>query len=82
MKIDQYFKFVQEFKKLVNQKLNLNSSKVKIPKRNSEFLYLCFRSEENKNAALTTLNGYKWKNVILDASVSNFILKVSLKFYF
>lgn len=61
---------MQEFKKLINQKLNLKSSKVKIPKRNSKFLYVCFRSEEDKDAALGILHRYTWKNTVLDASVS------------
>lgn len=63
-------KHFQEFKKLINIKLALNCSKVKTPNRNGKWLYMCFRSEEDKNTALGILNGYNWKNTKLDASVS------------
>ncbi|KAE9541791.1 hypothetical protein AGLY_003782 [Aphis glycines] len=59
---------IAEFKKLINTKLELNCSKVKTPNRNGKWLYMCFRSEEDKNTALSTLNGYNWKNTKLDAS--------------
>lgn len=65
-----YLYIFQEFKKLVNQKLKLKCSKVKTPNRNGKWLYICFRSEEDKNEALDVLNGFNWKNKILDASVS------------
>lgn len=41
-----------------------------MPNRNGKWLYMCFRSEEDKNTALDILNGYNWKNTTLDASVS------------
>lgn len=66
-----YIIIFQEFKKLINLKLKLNSSKVKTPQRNGKWLYVCFRSEEDKNLALNVLNGFNWKNTVLDASVSN-----------
>ncbi|KAL4148973.1 hypothetical protein QTP88_003102 [Uroleucon formosanum] len=59
---------IAEFKKLINTKLELNCSKVKTPNRNGKWLYMCFRSEEDKNTALGILNGYSWKNTKLDAS--------------
>ncbi|CAI6367542.1 unnamed protein product [Macrosiphum euphorbiae] len=59
---------IAEFKKLINSKLALNCSKVKTPNRNGKWLYMCFRSEEDKNTALGILNGYNWKNTKLDAS--------------
>ncbi|XP_060839088.1 tRNA (uracil-5-)-methyltransferase homolog A-like isoform X2 [Rhopalosiphum padi] len=59
---------IAEFKKLINVKLELNCSKVKTPNRNGKWLYMCFRSEEDKNSALSVLNGYNWKNTKLDAS--------------
>lgn len=59
---------IAEFKKLINIKLELNCSKVKTPNRNGKWLYMCFRSEEDKNTALGILNGYNWKNTKLDAS--------------
>ncbi|VVC28688.1 S-adenosyl-L-methionine-dependent methyltransferase,RNA methyltransferase TrmA, active [Cinara cedri] len=59
---------IAEFKKLVNQKLKLKCSKVKTPNRNGKWLYVCFRSEEDKDVALGVLNGYNWKNTVLEAS--------------
>jgi hypothetical protein len=41
-----------------------------MPNRKGKWIYMCFRSEEDKNTALDILNGYSWKNTILNASVS------------
>jgi len=32
-----------------------------------EFAFVCFRSQEDKQRALETLNGYKWKGKVLKA---------------
>lgn len=60
-------------KKLLNDKLKLNSSKIKAPRQRSSWAYICFRSDEDRNRAIETLNGYKWKGRILKASVSYYI---------
>lgn len=57
-------------KKLLNDKLKLGSNKVKPPKRGSQWLYVCFRSEKDREEALKAVNGYKWKKNILTADVS------------
>ncbi|XP_050437080.1 tRNA (uracil-5-)-methyltransferase homolog A-like [Adelges cooleyi] len=67
--LPKYYGLV-EFKKLINQQLKLNSAKVKTPTRNGKWLYVCFHSEEERSAALDILNGYKWKNAVLQASVA------------
>ncbi|XP_050536681.1 tRNA (uracil-5-)-methyltransferase homolog A-like isoform X2 [Daktulosphaira vitifoliae] len=59
---------LEEFKKLINQQLKLNSVKVKTPTRNGKWLYVCFHSDEEKISALNVLNGYSWKNTVLEVS--------------
>lgn len=60
---------IGEFKKFLNEKLDLQSCKVKPPKRSSEWLYVSFRSEEGRQKAIETLNGFLWKNCKLSAQV-------------
>lgn len=55
--------FLQELKKLMNQKLGLNVSKIKRPNNGSKWLFACFQNEEDKNRAITALNGYSWKGL-------------------
>lgn len=62
----KYFRFTkksrfQELKKLMNQKLGLNTSKIKRPKNGSHWLFACFQNEEERLKAITALNGYSWK---------------------
>ena len=59
----------QELKKLLNDKLKLGSNKVKPPAKCSQWVYVCFRSEEDRQNALLVLDGYIWKNAILFAGV-------------
>lgn len=37
-----------EMKKLISNTLALNASKIKIPRKNSSFAFVCLRSEEGK----------------------------------
>lgn len=60
---------IGEFKKLLNDKLDLQSCKVKPPRKGSGWLYVSFRSEENRQKAIETLNGILWKNSKLKAQV-------------
>lgn len=60
---------IGEFKKLLNEKLELQSCKVKPPRKGSGWLYVCFRNEECRQRAITTLNGILWKNSKLTAQV-------------
>lgn len=60
---------IGEFKKLLNEKLDLQSCKVKPPKRSSGWLYVSFRNEESRQKAIETLNGILWKNRKLSAQV-------------
>ncbi|XP_070523072.1 tRNA (uracil-5-)-methyltransferase homolog A isoform X1 [Cardiocondyla obscurior] len=61
---------IGEFKKLLNEKLDLQSCKVKPPRKGSSWLYVCFRNEECRQKAITTINGTVWKNSKLTAQVS------------
>jgi len=60
---------ISEFKKLLNEKLDLQSCKVKLPRKGSSWLYVCFRNEECRQRAITTINGILWKNNKLTAQV-------------
>uniref|UniRef100_A0A034WPP2 tRNA (uracil(54)-C(5))-methyltransferase n=1 Tax=Bactrocera dorsalis TaxID=27457 RepID=A0A034WPP2_BACDO len=60
---------IGEFKKLLKSKLNLNMTKIKSPLR-KEFAFVCFRSEEDQQRAIETLNGYKWKGKVLQAAAA------------
>lgn len=60
---------IGEFKKLLNEKLDLQSCKVKPPRKGSSWLYVCFRSEDCRQRAITTINGILWKNSKLTAQV-------------
>ncbi|KAI4486330.1 hypothetical protein M0802_012349 [Mischocyttarus mexicanus] len=61
---------IGEFKKLLNEKLDLKTCKVKSPKRPSGWLYVSFRSEECRQRAISTLNGILWKNCKLSAQIA------------
>ncbi|XP_012063364.1 PREDICTED: tRNA (uracil-5-)-methyltransferase homolog A-like [Atta cephalotes] len=61
---------IGEFKKLLNDKLDLQSCKVKPPRKGSSWLYVCFRSEECRQRAITSINGILWKNNKLTAQVA------------
>lgn len=67
---------IGEFKKLLNEKLDLQTCKVKPPKQSSGWLYVCFRSEECRQRAITTLNGILWKNCKLSAQVFSFLFPI------
>lgn len=58
----------QELRKLLNVKLNLNFCKIKAPGRGSPWAYVCFRNQEDRELAIKTLTGYKWKGKVLTAS--------------
>ncbi|XP_020716771.1 tRNA (uracil-5-)-methyltransferase homolog A [Ceratitis capitata] len=60
---------IGEFKKLLKSKLNLNMTKIKSPLR-KEFAFVCFRSQEDQERAIETLNGYKWKGKVLQATAA------------
>ncbi|XP_068988802.1 tRNA (uracil-5-)-methyltransferase homolog A isoform X2 [Bombus flavifrons] len=61
---------IGEFKKLLNEKLELQSCKIKPPKRSSGWLYVSFRNEENRRKAIEILNGILWKNCKLSAQIA------------
>ncbi|XP_043671012.1 tRNA (uracil-5-)-methyltransferase homolog A-like isoform X1 [Vespula pensylvanica] len=61
---------IGEFKKLLNEKLDLQTCKVKPPKQSSGWLYVCFRNEECRQRAISTLNGILWKNCKLSAQIA------------
>lgn len=61
---------IAELKKLINDKLKLGSNKIKPPKRGSKWIYVCFRSEEDRRCALSAINGYVWKKSALSAEIA------------
>lgn len=79
---------IGEFKKFLNEKLELNANKIKPPKRGSGWAYICFRSEESREKAIKLLNGIEWKHAKLTARVSIFyisvvnLIKVTVILYF
>ncbi|XP_022185455.2 tRNA (uracil-5-)-methyltransferase homolog A isoform X1 [Nilaparvata lugens] len=62
---------IGELKKLLNVKLKLGSNKIKPPKRGSHWVYVCFRSEEDREEALKAIDGFTWKNKTLSAENAN-----------
>lgn len=55
---------------MVNEKLKLASNKIKFPRKNSPFVFVCFRSEVDRENAIKVISGYKWKGKSLVACVS------------
>lgn len=75
---------IGELKRLLTEKLELRMSKVKPPRRGSGWVYVCFRTEEDRAKAITALNGLSWKNSKLTAQViivnlTLFLLKILLR---
>ncbi|XP_062564599.1 tRNA (uracil-5-)-methyltransferase homolog A [Armigeres subalbatus] len=58
---------VAELKKLLNNELSLSTNKIKIMRPGCPFLFVCFRDEEGRQAAIKIINGYTWKNKKLQA---------------
>ncbi|KAL7303123.1 hypothetical protein TKK_0004334 [Trichogramma kaykai] len=59
-----------EFRKFLNEKLQLDASKIKPPKRGSGWAYICFRSEKSRDDAIKALHGVEWKKAKLSAQVA------------
>ncbi|CRL00292.1 CLUMA_CG013565, isoform A [Clunio marinus] len=68
--LPKYYGF-GEIKKLINTTLGLESNKIKVPKKNSPYGFICFKNDDDRLKALTALNGYNWKGNILKASFAN-----------
>uniref|UniRef100_A0A3F2YU11 tRNA (uracil(54)-C(5))-methyltransferase n=1 Tax=Anopheles christyi TaxID=43041 RepID=A0A3F2YU11_9DIPT len=58
---------IGELKKLLNVKMKLSTNKIKIMKPGSPFIFICFRNQEDREAAIKMLDGYKWKGKSLSA---------------
>ncbi|XP_049817346.1 tRNA (uracil-5-)-methyltransferase homolog A isoform X2 [Aethina tumida] len=56
-----------EFRKLLNNKLKLNTNKIKTPRRNSPYAFVCFRNDEDRENAIQVISNYKWKGNSLQA---------------
>lgn len=65
---------IGEFKRFLNEKLQLSSNKVKPPRRGGGWVYVCFRNEEGREKAIATINGVTWKHSKLTAQVCIFFL--------
>ncbi|KAK9887879.1 hypothetical protein WA026_000184 [Henosepilachna vigintioctopunctata] len=57
---------ISEFKKLLNDKLKLNSRKIKQANRNARYAFVCFRNAEERDNAMKSLSGYNWKGKTLE----------------
>ncbi|XP_072162335.1 tRNA (uracil-5-)-methyltransferase homolog A isoform X2 [Bemisia tabaci] len=60
----------------MSHKLKLNPSKLKPPKNNrrnmgSPWMYVCFRSDEDRQKALEVLNNFEWKKKTLSAQLAD-----------
>ncbi|XP_034949648.1 tRNA (uracil-5-)-methyltransferase homolog A-like [Chelonus insularis] len=58
---------IKEFKKLLNDKLHLNTCKVKPLKKKSHWMFVAFRNEDDRERAISIIDGYMWKNCKLMA---------------
>ncbi|XP_012255904.2 tRNA (uracil-5-)-methyltransferase homolog A [Athalia rosae] len=61
---------ISELKRLFVEKLNLKLSKVKPPRKGSGWVYVCFRTEEDRTRAISAINGISWKNSTLRAQAA------------
>ncbi|CAG7831212.1 unnamed protein product [Allacma fusca] len=59
-----------ELKKFM-MKLKLNPHKIKKGTAKGHFVFISFRTEEERDKARATLSGQKWKNKVLEASFAN-----------
>ncbi|XP_014207532.1 tRNA (uracil-5-)-methyltransferase homolog A [Copidosoma floridanum] len=62
---------IGEFRRFLNEKLQLNASKIKPPKKGSAWAYVSFHNEENREKAISMLNGVEWKRGKLSAHVAS-----------
>jgi len=53
------------------EKLNLNAHKLKLTGRQSTWAFVTFKCEEDREIALKTLDGYKWKGRALSVKKAN-----------
>ncbi|KRT80105.1 methyltransferase, partial [Oryctes borbonicus] len=58
---------INEFRKLLNEKLKLASNKIKVIRKNSPFIFVCFRSNEDRENAIKAITNFKWKGKLLTA---------------
>ncbi|CAH1985714.1 unnamed protein product [Acanthoscelides obtectus] len=52
---------LHELRRLLNQKLQLRANKIKTIRKNSPFLFVCFKNEEDREKAIAVLSKIKWK---------------------
>ncbi|XP_039441518.1 tRNA (uracil-5-)-methyltransferase homolog A [Culex pipiens pallens] len=58
---------INEMKKLLNVKLSLATNKIKIMRPGCPFLFVCFRDDSERQAAIKAIDGYTWKGKKLQA---------------
>ncbi|XP_057327064.1 tRNA (uracil-5-)-methyltransferase homolog A-like [Microplitis mediator] len=58
---------IKQFKKLLNEKLNLQTCKIKPLNSRNNWIFVNFRNEEAREHGLSTINGMTWKNCKLTA---------------
>lgn len=57
-------------KKLLNNDLKLKPNKMKLVRPGCRYAFACFRSEEDRQEAITKISGYNWKGQKLEAVLS------------
>lgn len=83
IQIDGLPKFygMAEIKKLFNNKMKIEASKIKVIRNGWPLAYVCFKNEEARANALLKINGYIWKNCTLSVSVIFLVIScIRLKF--
>ncbi|KAJ8983976.1 hypothetical protein NQ317_008680 [Molorchus minor] len=58
---------LNEFRKLLNEKLKLSSNKIKTIRRNCPYAFVCFRNDEDRDKAIEVLSNFNWKGKQLQA---------------
>lgn len=54
----------------MNEKLKLASNKIKVIRKNSPFIFVCFRNDVDRDNAIQAITNFKWKGTVLTAVVS------------
>lgn len=61
---------LQEIKKFMKYKLGLKTGKIKRPQVGCNWIYACFQNDEERQKAISALNGCRWKGKVLSAEES------------
>lgn len=68
---------LQQFKKLLNETLQLGAHKIKPAGHRKNWAYIAFRDEQARTRAMEALQGYKWKKAMFSVTVRLFVYPYS-----